>query len=294
MVAAAAPAGSPQPLFMWTVRADSATVHLLGSVHVGAPDFYPLDVTIEEAFAASDGLAVEIDLTDPATVQRSAQLFLQRAMYPADESLADHVAPETYQALEKYAKTRPVPLMVVSRMRPAAVAVFLALEEMKRLGYDPQLGVDVHFLNRARRSCEVRALETVEQQIDAIFGGAAEVEELLLQEVLTQTAVLDSAMAATVTAWQRGDADQMATLIEQQMLDDARLRGFHERILSQRNARMFGALEEFLAGDETWFVVVGAAHLVGSDGLIARLTEAGYPVVQAHAAVRSEPARAEH
>jgi uncharacterized protein YbaP (TraB family) len=278
-----ADATASQPLFMWTVRSPEATVHLLGSVHVGTPDFYPFDPVIEAAFAGSDGLAVELDVTDPETTRRSAQLFLQRALCPAEESLADHLDPQTYRALTDYAQAHQVPMAVVGRMRPAAAAMFLALEEMRRLGYDPELGVDVHFLRRAGPDRQVRALETVEQQIEAIFGGDDQVAELLLTEFLTQTAALDSVMTEMMNAWRSGDAARMDELITRQMLDDPRLRAFHDRILRQRNKRMFAAIEDFLDGDQTWFVIVGAAHLVGSDGLVAWLSAAGYFVSQAQA-----------
>jgi uncharacterized protein YbaP (TraB family) len=271
---------------MWTVRSPTATVHLLGSVHIGTADFYPLDAVIEQAFTSSDALAVELDMTDPETLAQSTRLFLQKAMYPADESLADHVAPETYGALERYTAEHGVSLPVLGRMRPGAAAMYLVLDELQKRGYDPELGVDMHFLRRAKPNREVRALETVAQQIDAIFGGDAVVDELLLEEALTRMAGLDSVMTEMVVAWQQGDAAAMAGFIEQEMLGDERLRSFHDRILTDRNERMLGVIEEILAGDRTWFVVIGAAHLVGESGLVTSLTAAGYTVTQARSAVQ--------
>jgi len=275
-----------QPLFMWNVRSPTATVHLLGSVHIGTADFYPLDAVIEQAFTSSDALAVELDMTDPETLAQSTRLFLQKATYPANESLADHVTPETYGALERYAAEHGVPLLVLGRMRPGAAAMYLVLDELQRRGYDPELGVDMHFLRRAKPDREVRALETVAQQIDAIFGDDAVVDELLLEDALTRMAGLDSVMTEMVVAWQQGDAAAMAGFIEQELLGDERLRSFHDRILTDRNERMLAVIEEILAGDRTWFVVIGAAHLVGESGLVTSLTAAGYTVTQALSAVQ--------
>ena len=50
---ATAAAAAPTSLFMWQVKSDHATVSLVGSIHVGQPDFFPLAARYEDAFAAA-------------------------------------------------------------------------------------------------------------------------------------------------------------------------------------------------------------------------------------------------
>ena len=52
------------------------------------------------------------------------------------------------------------------------------------------------------------------------------------------------------------------------------------KLVSDRNRRWMPAIEELLAGTDTAFVVVGALHLVGRDGLIELLRGKGYDVDQ--------------
>ncbi len=85
-----------------------------------------------------------------------------------------------------------------------------------------------------------------------------------------------------IAAWRAGDTAAIEALIAEQWLDDPRLVGFHEAILGERNRRMAQTIERRAgAGDATWFVVVGAAHLVGDDGVPALLAAAGWQVTQA-------------
>jgi uncharacterized protein YbaP (TraB family) len=51
-------------------------------------------------------------------------------------------------------------------------------------------------------------------------------------------------------------------------------------MLQDRNVRMADATEQFLKGKERAFVVVGAAHMVGPDGVVRILEKRGYKVEQ--------------
>ena len=48
-----------KPVFLWELRSPTATVYLLGSVHVASGDMYPLDARIERAFQKSETLVLE-------------------------------------------------------------------------------------------------------------------------------------------------------------------------------------------------------------------------------------------
>jgi hypothetical protein len=71
----------------------------------------------------------------------------------------------------------------------------------------------------------------------------------------------------------------MAALVFQDPTDPA-LRPVYEKLFYERNARMAEALEGMLAQPRTWFVVVGAGHVVGPEGLVALLEKQGHRVRQ--------------
>jgi len=157
-------------LYMWQVSSETASITLVGSIHVGQADFFPLADPFEEAFAAASVLAVEVDLSDPGVLQESAMLLMQRGMLPGDETLETRLEPEVYARLVAHAEKVGSPLAMYMKFKPGIVAMMLVMEEYQRQGLDPELGIDKHFLDAANASGkEVRALEEVADQLDLFF-----------------------------------------------------------------------------------------------------------------------------
>ena len=53
-----------------------------------------------------------------------------------------------------------------------------------------------------------------------------------------------------------------------------------DRLLSDRNRRWIPKLEGYLQSGQTYFVVAGAAHMGGPEGVLALLRERGYKIEQ--------------
>jgi uncharacterized protein YbaP (TraB family) len=206
---------------------------------------------------------------------------MQKAALPEGETLRDRISAETWQELHDYLKARRLSPATYERMRPGAVAMFLAVSEIQRLNFDPRLGVDLHFLERAHADeRRIEPLETPAEQIEALLSDDILTDELLLRESLAQMDTLGVLLEGMVAAWQRGDVTVIEELIAEQMLDDPRLVAYHDRILLQRNQRMAERILARLRAGETWFVVVGAAHLVGEKSVPRLLSERGFAVAQ--------------
>jgi uncharacterized protein YbaP (TraB family) len=74
-----------------------------------------------------------------------------------------------------------------------------------------------------------------------------------------------------IAAWKVGDA----TVLENMLLEDYRekpeMRPLYQRILIDRNVGMAKKIAGMLEGGGKWFVIVGAAHLAGEQGLVEML-----------------------
>jgi uncharacterized protein YbaP (TraB family) len=64
------------------------------------------------------------------------------------------------------------------------------------------------------------------------------------------------------------------------MKEDPRMSSIIDKLYNKRNEKMASKIQEYLKTKETYFVVVGAGHLVGSKGIIEILREKGYTVEQ--------------
>jgi uncharacterized protein YbaP (TraB family) len=274
---------APRLSFLWraTPRGEpQKVVHLLGSIHLASPDFYPLDPSIEEAFDASDALAVELDLTeiDPAKVQTS---MIRRALLPAGETLKDRLGAETWERLRASLAERNVPLATVTNFEPWFAAMMLDQIQLKDSGLDPALGVDMYFLDRAGTAKPIESLETYDGQLDVFDGLSPELQEWVLVEALDGLGPegrdeLDRMLAA----WRAGDGEAMDGLIRESLSDQGRTAPLYEALISRRNAAMAEAIDALSDRWDRLFVVVGAGHLVGDDGLVALLEKRGYGVTQ--------------
>jgi len=58
--------------------------------------------------------------------------------------------------------------------------------------------------------------------------------------------------------------------------DDPQFAPVYDALIVRRNIRMTQQIETWLAGKEPVFVVLGAGHFVGKDGIVARLQRDGW------------------
>jgi uncharacterized protein YbaP (TraB family) len=271
----AAPARTPG--FFWTVSTPRATVHLLGSIHVGARDLYPLPAPIERAFESASTLVLEVDLGDDG--MRRLVAGTRQMTYPPGDSLDQHLSAATLAGLRARLAEAGIPEAVALRLRPWAVPMLLTVVAARRAGRDALEGIDLHFARRARGSKTIVGIETPEQQL-AFFAAMPEAEQVLaLEEFLAREGARDAeaGITALTEAWRAGDDATLERIFVEAMQEPAQ-RALYEAVFVKRNVTMVEAIERFLAAEGTYFVVVGTGHLVGPDSVVAMLRRRGHRV----------------
>ena len=263
--------------FAWKVTGPSGSVYLVGSVHLLMQDFYPLSSTLDRTYKESDLLVEEVDLAELLDPQ-AQMLLLTRGMLPAGQSLDTVVSPAVYTEVSRRITELGMPIEPVKRFKPWSLALMLTALEWQKAGFDGELGLDKHFYDRARQEGKaVQGLETADYQISRFDTLSMPQQERMLAETLKG---LDTEMAnitKLVNAWKSGDAATVERLVLQDLKEDPQM---YERLLVERNRNWMPKLEPLLRRTGRAFVVVGAAHLVGPDGLIAMLRAKGYQVEQ--------------
>lgn len=263
--------------FLWKITGKPGVLYLVGSVHLLTQDFYPLSPTLEAAFAASESLVEEVDLADLTSSPAQMQM-LARGMLPSAQSLDKVVSPKTFEDVTKRAQQLGMPIEPLKRFKPWFLALTLSALEWQKAGFDGELGLDRHFFDRAKKDGKrVIGLETTEFQISLFDGLTSDQQERLLVGTLKD---LDSEMAnlsKLVQAWKAGDAAALEGLVMQDLKSEPLI---YERLLVERNRAWLPKLEPLLARSGRAMIVVGAAHLVGPDGLLALLKAKGYRVEQ--------------
>jgi uncharacterized protein YbaP (TraB family) len=264
--------------FLWKVDFQGAVVYILGSVHLLKSENYPLKSEIEKAFEEADTLVVEANIGDLKKID--PELLLAKALYPEGDSLSNHVSPETLALVKSAAERLGLPSEAVIRQKPWMLALLLSNLEMMRLGYEPRFGVDWHFLSKAGKVKRVLELESFEYQVDLFSGLPPEEQELFLLLAMQDLKNVGEQVDRLVRAWAAGDVRGMEEVLMKKLREDRRLYPFYEKFLYNRNREMVKKIDFYLKTRGIYFVVVGAAHLLGEKGIIAMLREKGYKVRQ--------------
>ena len=156
--------GAGQKSFLWKIQSKTATVFILGSVHLAKPDIYPLQQKIEESFNKSGVLVLE---ADPAKAKDASLLeqMLAAATYPEGSLLKEHLSKETFELAHRELERLGLPIESFSRTKPWFLAMSIESLEFQRLGYDPANGIDVYFAGKAAREKRIVELESFDYQI---------------------------------------------------------------------------------------------------------------------------------
>ena len=263
--------------FLWKAAGDKNTVYILGSVHLLKRESAALKPIVQEVFSKSRRLVLEIDLVKegPAKFQ---QLLMQKGFNLDGKPLQQQLMPETYELAAQRAADLGVDLKLMASFKPWVVALTMVVMQLQKLGYDPNSGIDHQLAQRAKQANKpVSGLETAEFQIDLFSRLSPPEQDMFLRRSLLEMDQLEKSVDDMVDAWSRGDVERGERLFLESM------RGYPElkvKLLDERNRSWVPQIDQFLKQDEDVLVVVGAAHLVGKEGVIELLKARGYTLEQ--------------
>lgn len=262
---------------LWKVEGKTATVYLLGSVHVLKPENYPLPPEMESAFTNASKVAFETDIG--ALEQLDTQMkLLSKGQLPEGETLAGQLSPKIYGEFTNHLAGTGMPLVMFQQFKPSFAAITLMALELQKMGLDPQYGLDMHFYKQAQKAHKpVLGLETVDFQIGLATDFTKEEGEMLMKETLEDIDKTRKEMGEVLKSWQTGDAATLEKLLNEASREQPAI---FKRLVADRNQRWAPQIEQWAGGDQNVLVVVGAAHLVGKDGVVELLRKKGLKVNQ--------------
>jgi uncharacterized protein YbaP (TraB family) len=267
-----------QKNFLWRVGSGTNTVYLMGSLHFFRKEIYPLNKRIETAFDQANILVVEANVNDITKID--IQKLVDSALYLDLETLEKHVSTETYELIKKESGRLGLPLEMINRQKPWFLALVLESLELLKLGFDPNYGIDKYFLSKAAGKKKILELESLDYQISLLSNLSDKDQELFLLYTLRDLNILEQELGKLTQAWISGDTKSMESILTRSISEDKGLSSIFEKLIYERNKKMVLKIEDFLRTKETYFVIVGAGHLVGDQGVIEILKGKGYLVEQ--------------
>jgi len=263
--------------FLWKVHSGQKVLYLAGSVHALGADSYPLSAAYESAFNSSGTLVEEINLAE-AEQLAAAPLLLSKGLYTDGRTFESAVGKDTATLVATRLKATGIPMEMIRTMKPWMVMLLITAFEAQKAGLDAALGLDKYFFDKARGASKpVLALETAESQIDRFDKMPETLQEQMLRSTLTELDSQQNSVAAMINAWKTGDA---AALEKMSLSSFDGYRGAYSSLIVERNNNWVPQIEACMAKPQPCFVVVGAAHLIGPDGLLTLLKKKGYQIEQ--------------
>lgn len=266
-----------QKNFLWKVESGTNTVYVLGSLHFFKKEIYPLHKRIESAFDQANILVVEANIEDITKID--IQKLLESAFYLDNETLEKHVSADVYDLIKKESIRLGLPLELIKKQKPWFLAMVLESMELLKLGFDPNYGIDKYFLSKAAGK-KILELESLDYQIGLLSKFSDQEQEMFLVYTLKDVGIFSQELDKLTQAWISGDAKGLESIMTRGLIEDKRMSFIYEKLILERNKSMASKIEEFLKTKETYFVIVGAGHLVGNQGIIEILKGKGFYVEQ--------------
>jgi uncharacterized protein len=276
-IAYSRPLSAQEKSFLWKVSKEGKSIYLLGSIHYLKKENFPLRKPILDALASSKRLVLEIDLnnTPPGAAQR---VTLEKAVYHDGSTLEQNVEPDVFQLASRRATELGIDPQVLKPMKPWFVALTMMAIKFQQLGLDANVGVDRYLAERAKASGKpTSGLETLEFQLTLLDQLPKRDQEMMLRETVTELDLLDKNIDQIVQSWLKGESASLEALLMAGMKEYPDL---HQKIILDRNRRWLPQIEQIIGQGGGAMVVVGAAHLVGKDGVVEMLKNHGYELEQ--------------
>ena len=263
--------------FLWKATSEKGSFYVQGSIHLLKAGDYPLAPAIEEAYARSTALVLEVDMKEMLAPE-TQQLIMEKAMLGGGQTLEKTLSPEVYGMLSEKLGEAGLPVAALQTFKPWFTALTLILTKMQSMGFDPSHGIDQYFHEKATTdSKEVIGLESAKFQINLFDSLAEGDQDAYMNRMLKELDLFETQLAGILGAWKAGDCETLGALMHESFKEYP---GLYESFVLNRNKDWIKKLDKMASKDKTPMVVVGAAHLPGKGGLLELLKDKGYTLDQ--------------
>lgn len=262
---------------------DNNCNYLVGAMHLGDAHIKDLSDKVINAYKEMDALAVEVDT-------KESSININNYLLPNGVTVDTLISEELNNKLEEFSSNHMLfPYEQYKRYKLGLFTDLISTTLYLELGYMTE-GVDSYFLTLAHQeNKEIISIETLEEQESFFSNYSDELYMLMIEDTIDTYDEQKELIKELYAAYLAGDAEKIKEAVysdnETKEVDISEklkeeLESYQKDMYDNRNLVMANAIENFLEEDKNVFVTVGAAHLVGDNGIIELLKGKGYKVTQ--------------
>ena len=272
---AAAQAAAKDRGFLWRISKGGRSSYLYGTIHLGKLEWAPPGPLIARALAEVQVMALELDITDPATLTK-----LQRAMARKPDAPALPAALRLRLTQETAAAC--LPPGALADQQPAVQALSLTLLSARWEGLDATYAQELTLASMAQANgLPVMALESVDEQMAALLPASPAEAERFVGQALAQiqSGAARRGSVRLTQAWAEGKLDELAGYEQWcECINSEEDRQLLRRLNDDRNPAIASRIDRIHNQGRAVFAGVGALHMTGPKALPELLRQRGFEV----------------
>ncbi len=251
-------------------------IYLVGSIHLGRADWYPLDAVYDRVLKESQEMYFEIFEPDMTAL---AMTISSKGMYPPDKNLSDVIGKTRFAELARFFADNgsKVPPFMLEKMRPWLISIELAgIYIRKEKSLKSYYGLEKVFTAH-KGARQGYSLESIDSQLNAM---AAIPDEVMIASIMKSVRDPEKAkreLRATLSSLHSGDIAKLTEMCGEIAAETPQI---YQKLFVDRNIDIAKKLLVLLKEKKVYFVLVGAGHFAGKDNIRDLLLKDGCRIVQ--------------
>lgn len=262
---------------LWKVEGKGLTSpsFVYGTMHSKNKNVYEFGEAVIKSIESCKGFVGELALEPEAMMEAQKKL-----MMPEGKTLSTLLSKKEYELANKVFQSElNMPLSMFDRVKPSFVLVSLTSADL--LKGEMEQALDQYLYNYAKQNGKTTGgLETMDEQINALAGMTLEEQVKYFNDGIKkydkQKKEYAKMQTELTTLYLGSDVEALAKMVDDTKESDMPKK-MKTELVGKRNKIMADRFSDLIAKQST-FAAVGAAHLGGSDGVIALLRQKGYTV----------------
>lgn len=262
---------------VWKVSKDSNHFYIAGTIHALSKSDYALPKEYEEAYLNSELIVFEAD-TNKLSQKSFSYLINTKTRYKKNDSLDNYLDNDTKEKLIKYLSANNILYKNIKNLKPGILSIYLTSLELKKLKLTA-LGVDAYYSLKAKEdNKKIKYLESIYKQLDFLSSMSKGYESEFVNYTLKDLKNIKKQFFLMKKAWRSGNMVELKRISLDPWVNDFPI--LYENLLIKRNKAWMKKILKMSKTKEVEFILFGALHLVGEEGILNKLKNKGFTISQ--------------